>query len=67
LKPQIAFGNDAKSYPAHTKRNSSKARTPTFQPTKCCALHEWLQWRAALQHFELVANGSKGPEVKAVS
>jgi hypothetical protein len=37
-------------------------RTPTFEPTKCCALHEWPQLRAALQHFEVVANGGSGPK-----
>jgi hypothetical protein len=42
-------------YPSAEK--STRSNTLTFEQTKCCALHEWLQWRAALQHFELVANG----------
>jgi hypothetical protein len=43
-------------YPSAEK--NTRSSTLTFEQTKCCALHEWLQWRAALQHFELVANGS---------
>ena len=43
--------------------NGSSVLRPTFQPTKCCALHEWPQLRAALQHFEVVANGGRGPVV----
>jgi hypothetical protein len=34
---------------------------PTFEPTKCRALHEWPLRRAASQHFEVVVNGGKGP------
>jgi hypothetical protein len=40
---------------------------PTFEPTKCRALHEWPLRRAAPQHFEVVANGGKGPEVTSGS
>jgi hypothetical protein len=46
-------------YPSAAKTHRSS--TLTFEQTKCCALYEWLQWRAALQHFEVVANGGKGP------
>ncbi|MFT5867671.1 MAG: hypothetical protein ACI82I_003435, partial [Gammaproteobacteria bacterium] len=34
-----------------------------FNLPKCCALYEWLHWRAALQHFEVVAKGGSGPEL----
>jgi hypothetical protein len=43
--------------------NVRNVRTQTYEPTKCCALHEWPQLRAALQHFAVVANGGSGPFV----
>jgi hypothetical protein len=32
-----------------------------FQPTKCCALHEWRLRRAAPQHREVAVKGGFGP------
>jgi hypothetical protein len=39
-------------------------RMPTFEPTKCRALHEWPLRLAAPQHFEVVTNAGKGLIVK---
>jgi hypothetical protein len=41
--------------------DGSFARRLTFQPTKCCALHESPLRRAATQHPQVDVNGSNGP------
>jgi hypothetical protein len=43
--------------------DGSFARRLTFQPTKCCALHESPLRRAATQHPQVDVNGSNGPFV----
>jgi hypothetical protein len=45
----------------------SKVCRATFDPQKCCAMHEWPLRRAAPQHFEVLANGGKGPFVSFVT
>jgi hypothetical protein len=46
------------------RRTTALSRTPTFEPTKCCALREWRLQRAAPQHREVAVNGRSGPVVK---
>ena len=49
-----------------TKTKAHFVRTPTFDPRKCCSMHECPLWRAALQHLEVVVNGGYGPKATVV-
>jgi hypothetical protein len=52
---------------ASHQADSGFVRRLTFQPAKCCKMHECPQWRAALQHDRCGANGSDGPFVSIES
>jgi hypothetical protein len=60
MEPLDAVQGNSLHLKKHYCRDSSfvLVRTPMFQPTKCCTMHQWPLRRAALQHPEVEGNGS---------